>query len=109
MMDDAQTLTSRARAAARLLRTASASGRRGREAWRGEAACIGFARQMSATQGLAAQQALARCWACPVVEDCLRWAESETSFSGVAGGRVFQPRSVERRDRATSRDDSGRP
>lgn len=67
------------------------------EPWQFHAACIGAPNLMDATRPPLVWDALARCAACPVIEQCQQWAKDERAYVGVAGGAVYTSRHRRRR------------
>lgn len=60
--------------------------------WADRAACAGHPELTDERTKLRARQALELCRQCPVVEQCRAWADTERTYVGVAGGRVYTER-----------------
>ena len=61
----------------------------GQEPWQLRAACAGQPELGDATRPPAVWDGLALCASCPVITECRRWAQTETDYVGIAGGRVW--------------------
>lgn len=68
--------------------------------WHDAAACASHPGVTDHHRGPIAEAALGLCAACPVVAECLAWAQSERDFEGVAGGRTFTPRKTRTKETA---------
>lgn len=64
--------------------------------WSTRAACAGHPELTDERTKRGARRALELCAGCPVIAQCRAWADSEATYVGVAGGRVY----VERRTAA---------
>lgn len=71
------------------------------EPWPFYAACTNQPETMDNTRPPLVWDALTICASCPVVEQCRRWAETETEYVGVAGGAVWTSRHRGRRSTRT--------
>lgn len=61
----------------------------GTEPWQTRAACSANPALMDATRSPEVWDGLGICLSCPVIAQCQRWADEETDYVGIAGGRVY--------------------
>lgn len=61
----------------------------GEEPWQAQAACQGLPELVDATRPPEVWDGLALCAHCPVITQCRQWAQTETDYVGIAGGRVW--------------------
>lgn len=68
----------------------------GTEPWQARAACSANPALMDATRSPEVWDGLSVCLSCPVITQCQRWANEETDYVGIAGGRVYTTKRTQR-------------
>lgn len=69
----------------------------GASTWHADAACANRPELIDATRPPRVRAGLDLCAKCPVLTPCRQWAEQETDYVGIAGGRVYTTKRGQRR------------
>lgn len=76
----------------------------GTDPWQAQAHCQDNPRLIDATRVPEVWDGLRLCADCPVIAQCRAWAEAETDYVGIAGGRVYTSKHGRRLSTITSTD-----